>query len=181
MLIKAERSCLLGIDTQERLMAAVHEKEKIIANCAWLMKIAQRLGVPILMSEQYPKGLGHTVPELRELIPPGAVMEKLRFSCAAESACLDRIDRIRRDQIILMGAEAHVCVLQSALGLLEYGKKVYVAAECIASRDPRNVELAIERMRAEGVQIVSREMVAFEWLFQAGTEKFREISREFLR
>ena len=181
MLINAERSCLLGVDLQERLMAVVHEPDSVIAHCAWLMQIAQRLHVPTLLSEQYPKGLGRTVAALRELAPASAIMEKRRFSCAAESACLDRIDHIRRDQIILMGVEAHVCVLQSALGLLEYGKKVYVVAECIASRDPRNVKLAIERMRAEGVQIVSREMVVFEWLFQAGTEQFREINREFLK
>jgi nicotinamidase-related amidase len=108
-------------------------------------------------------------------------MEKVHFSCAAEPACMDRINAGGREQIILTGAEAHVCVLQTALGLLAAGKQVFVVADCIGSRHPRDLELALGRMGAEGVRIVSREMVVFEWLHRAGTEVFREISREFLR
>lgn len=179
MLIEAEGSCLLGVDIQERLMAAVRDSARTIANCAWLIDVAQRLDVPVLLSEQYPKGLGHTVPELRRRV--SEAMAKTRFSCAADEGCRARIEDLGREQLIVMGAEAHVCVLQTALGLLEAGKQVFVVADCIASRDPRNAELAIARMRAEGVRIVSREMVAFEWLYEAGTERFKSISREFLR
>ena len=181
MLIKAERTCLLLVDMQQRLMTAIHQSQQVIANNAWLMQIATTLNIPMLLSEQYPRGLGHTVAELLELAPPDSVMEKLCFSCAAEPSCMTRIDALQRDQIIITGTEAHVCVLQSALGLLQAGKEVYVVADCISSRHPRNVELAISRMQTEGVKIVSREMVAFEWLHQAGTEQFRTISRQFLR
>ena len=181
MLIKSERSCLLAIDIQEKLVPALHEAPQLVTRCAWLTAIAGRFEIPILASEQYPKGLGHTVAEVAGLLPADAVMEKVRFSCTAESGCMDRIDAMGRDQWVLMGAEAHVCVLQTALGLLKAGKEVYLVADCVSSRDPRNVELAFARMRAEGVRIVSREMVAFEWLYQAGTDRFREISREFLR
>jgi nicotinamidase-related amidase len=181
VLINSEKSCLLNIDVQERLMTAVHEGHQVIENCAWLITVATRLNIPVLLSEQYPRGLGHTEPTLLARVPADAIMEKVHFSCAEEAVCMDRINAGGREQIILTGAEAHVCVLQTALGLLTAGKQVFVVADCIGSRHPRNLGLALERMRAEGVRIVSREMVVFEWLHRAGTEVFREISREFLR
>jgi nicotinamidase-related amidase len=174
-------SCLLVVDFQERLMPAVHQSDQVVANGVWLIRIAQRLRVPILASEQYPKGLGHTVAAIRELLPADAFMEKTHFSCAAELECMRRIDLLGRDQVILVGAEAHVCVLQTALDLKMAGKEVYLVADGVSSRSPRDVDLALVRMRAEGVRVVGREMVAFEWLHQAGTGHFRDISREFLR
>ena len=92
-----------------------------------------------------------------------------------------QIDLLGRPQVVLLGAEAHVCVLQTALDLRLAGKSVYLVADAVSSRSPSDVELALTRMRTEGVRVVSREMVAFEWLHRAGTAPFREISREFLR
>lgn len=181
MLMRIETSCLLAVDFQERLMPAVHDADGVVANAAWLIRIAQRLNVPVLASEQYPQGLGHTVAAIRELLPAEAFMEKLHFSCAAERDCMRRIDSMGRQQIIVIGAEAHVCVLQTALDLRAAGRDVYMVADAVSSRSPRDVELALERMRAEGVRVVSREMVVFEWLHQAGDDRFREISRDFLR
>ncbi len=181
MLMRTELSCLLVVDLQERLMPAIHRADEVVANGVWLIRIAQRLNVPILASEQYPRGLGHTVAAIRELLPAEAFMEKTHFSCAAERECMRRIDACGREQLVLIGTEAHVCVLQTALGLRAAGKEVYLVADGVSSRSPRDAELALERMRAEGVRVVSREMVAFEWLHQAGTDRFREISREFLR
>jgi nicotinamidase-related amidase len=181
MLMRVETSCLLVVDFQERLMPAIHQADQVVAHGAWLIQIAQRLGVSVLASEQYPRGLGHTVAAIRELLPVEAFMEKTHFSCAAERDCMRRIDALGREQIIVIGAEAHVCVLQTALDLRSVGKEVYLVADAVSSRSPRDVELALERMRAEGVRIVSREMVVFEWLHQAGTDRFREISRAFLR
>jgi nicotinamidase-related amidase len=181
VLIKAENSCLLVIDMQEKLLAAIPESQTVIANTAWLIQITKRLEVPILMSEQYPKGLGHTVENLRGLVPQSAIMEKVCFSCTEEPTCVPRLDACAREQFILVGIEAHVCVLQTALGLLKSGRQVYVVADGTASRHALDAELAIARLRAEGVRIVTREMVAFEWLQQAGTEQFREISRNFLK
>lgn len=181
MLMRIETSCLLAVDFQERLMPAIHDADRIVANGAWLIQIAQRLGAPVLASEQYPKGLGPTVAAIRTLLPHEAFMAKTHFSCAAERNCMRRIDALGREQIVVMGVEAHVCVLQTALGLRAAGKEVYLAADAVSSRSPRDAELALERMRAEGVRVVSREMVAFEWLHQAGTDQFREISRDFLR
>lgn len=181
MLMRIETSCLLAVDFQERLMPAVHDADGVVANAAWLIRIAQRLNVPVLASEQYPQGLGHTVAAIRELLPAEAFMEKLHFSCAAERDCMRRIDSMGRQQVIVIGAEAHVCVLQTALDLRAAGRDVYLVADAVSSRSPRDIELALERMRAEGVRVVSREMVVFEWLHQAGDNRFREISREFLR
>ena len=181
MLMRVETSCLLVVDFQERLMPAIQQADAVVANGAWLIQIAQRLGVPVLASEQYPQGLGHTVAAIRELLPAEAFMEKTHFSCAAERGCMRRLDAIGREQIIVIGAEAHVCVLQTALELRAAGKEVFLVADAVSSRSPRDVELALARMRADGVRIVSREMVAFEWLHQAGDDRFRAISREFLR
>lgn len=181
MLMRAEASCLLVVDLQERLLPAIYQADQVVANGLWLMRIALRLGVPVLVSEQYPKGLGPTVAAIRNEAPAEAFMEKTHFSCVADLACMRRIDRLDRNQMVVIGTEAHVCVLQTALDLRHTGKEVYLVADGVSSRSPRDVELALERMRAEGVRIVSREMVAFEWLHQSATEQFREISREFLR
>lgn len=181
MLMQTERSCLLVIDLQDKLMAAIPDAERVIANSIWLVQIATRLGVPLLVSEQYPPGLGLTVPALRALVPLTAIMEKTCFSCTAEPACQSRLAASGREQWILVGAEAHVCVLQTALGLLAAGHEVYVVADATASRRASDAEQALARLRGEGVRVVSREMVVFEWLHQAGTERFRAISRQFLK
>ncbi|HXH04206.1 MAG TPA: hydrolase [Candidatus Competibacteraceae bacterium] len=181
MLMQADRSCLLVIDIQDKLIPAIHQGAEVVANSAWLMRIAQRLEVPLLVSEQYPQGLGHTVAELQPLLPSDGAMTKLTFSCSADAGCLERITALHRPQLVLTGIEAHVCVLQTALGLLAHGREVFVVADAVSSRQAQDKALALERMRAEGVKIVSREMVVFEWLKQAGTEVFRAISREFLR
>lgn len=180
MLINAQNSLLLIIDIQQRLVPAIHDVEALIRHNVWLARIAQKLGVPILATEQYPAGLGPTVPEVAALVPPGCLVEKIHFSAVAGGG-LQALPDFARDTVVLTGMETHVCVLQTALELREAGKKVYVVAEGVGSRRPEDRALALERMRQEGCRIVSREMVAFEWLRRAGTEPFRQISREFLR
>ncbi len=181
MLIDAARSCLLLVDLQERLIPALHDADQLVANTAWLLAIAQRLEVPVRLSEQYPQGLGHTVAELRDPVPAEAILEKTCFSLAAEPDALAALKATGREQWIVTGAETHVCVLQTALDLLAAGLEVYVVADCVSSRRPWDRDLGLERMRAEGVRVVSREMVAFEWLRRSATNRFRDISREFLR
>lgn len=181
MLINVDQSCLLLIDVQERLMSGIHESEQLTDNCRWMMKVAQLLNVPVMASEQYPRGLGHTVSALRELVADDQVKEKLSFSCADDSDCLSMINQQSREQVIIIGMEAHVCVLQTAMRLVEEGKQVFVVADAISSRSPQDIELAIERMRAAGVHIVSREMVGFEWLRGSDAEQFKTFSMEFLK
>lgn len=181
MLIEKDKSCLLVVDIQERLVPVIHEGERVVENTAWLMRLAHELEVPMVVSEQYPGGLGLTVEPLRELAPEDSVVEKLHFSCATAAGCRAALDALDRPQVVIAGIEAHVCVLQSALGLHGAGYRVFVCADAVSSRRPGDAELGIARMRQEGVGIVSREMVAFEWLERAGTDTFRDISKRFLR
>mgnify|MGYP003504632029 FL=1 len=180
MLIDAPRSQLLIIDVQARLVPAIADHESVVAGVLWLVRAAQKIGVPVAATEQYPKGLGHLVPTVRELLPEGAVATKMHFSAVA-ARCLQGLPGAERPQVVLCGTEAHVCVLQTALELVEEGKEVYVVADAVGSRRQLDRDLALWRMREEGVRVVSREMVAFEWLGEAGTPLFRDVSRELLR
>jgi nicotinamidase-related amidase len=180
MLMSAENSALLVVDVQERLLTHIDGWQTLLENIAWLVRAAEKIGVPIMVSEQYPKGLGATEAELAKLFPPGAVAEKLHFSCVA-AGCLTGLAGADRSQVIICGIESHVCVLQTALELREQGHDVFVVADAVGSRDPEHKALALARMRAHGIEIVAGEMVVFEWLRQAGTPLFREISKEFLR
>lgn len=180
MLIKADQSLLLIIDIQERLAPAIHEGESVIAHNLWLTGVARRLDVPVLATVQYPRGLGATVPALAEMLAPEEVVEKIHFSAVADG-CLDELPALARRQVVITGTETHVCVLQTALDLLGRGKEVFVVAEAVGSRRPEDKALALERLRQAGCVIVSREMVAFEWLHRAGTDLFRAVSRDFIR
>ncbi len=180
MLIERDQSVLLVVDIQERLLPHIHDGQAVLDNAVWLVQVAQRLGVPVMVSEQYPKGIGPTVAVLRGLTSPEQVAEKLHFSCVA-AKCLERLPGADRPQVVVAGTESHVCVLQTVLDLREQGREVFVVADAVGSRKPADKELALARMRSHGIHIVSREMVAFEWLKQAGTEEFREVSRQFLK
>jgi nicotinamidase-related amidase len=177
MLIERDRSCLLVVDVQEKLAPAMADPAGVIRNVGILMQAAARLGVPLLISEQYPQGLGHTVPELRSLAPESARVAKLSFSCAADPGLRRRIEQVERPLIVIAGLEAHVCVLQSALGLRGAGYQTVVVADAISSRTPASREAALARLRENGVEVATTEMVLFEWLGQAGTPEFKELSR----
>ncbi|MDP2195433.1 MAG: isochorismatase family protein [Rhodocyclaceae bacterium] len=179
-LMRADQSALLVIDLQERLLSHVHDWQQVLEHTDWLVRVAQKLGVPVAATEQYPQGLGRTHSQVAERLPAGATGEKLHFSCVAGN-CLPGLPGMDRPQVVVCGIEAHVCVLQTVLELAAQGKQVFVVAEAVGSRDPAHKALALERMRAHGATIVCREMVAFEWLDQAGTEQFRDISKNFLR
>jgi nicotinamidase-related amidase len=177
MLIERDKSCLLVVDVQEKLAPAVAEPATVIANAAILMQAAARLTVPVLLSEQYPQGLGATVPELRALVPDTARISKLSFSCAADPGLQRRIKETDRSLLVICGMEAHVCVLQSALGFQQAGYRSVVVADAVSSRAAANREAALQRLRENGVEVATTEMVLFEWLGQAGTPEFKELSR----
>ena len=180
LLIAAESSLLLHIDLQQRLLPAIEQGQQAVDNAIWLTEIARRLGVPVGATVQYPQGLGPFAAELAARLRPGETVEKIHFS-AVRDGCLEALAGFGRPQIVVTGSEAHVCVLQTVLDLHAAGKQVFVVADAIGSRRAADKQLALERMRAAGIVIVSREMVAFEWLQRAGSETFREISRQFLR
>jgi nicotinamidase-related amidase len=161
---------------QARLAPVMAEPDRVVDNTATLMKSAARLGVPMLVSEQYPKGLGATVDDLARLAPNGAVVEKVDFSCLGDAEYARRFDALGRPQAVVAGIEAHVCVLQTAMHLIERGSRVYVVSDAVSSRNPANAEAALERLRGAGAEIVTTEMVVFEWLGRAGTPEFKELS-----
>lgn len=181
MRISAETSCLLVVDIQEKLAPAIHESDQIIENAAWLIRIAREVDLPVRLTEQYPQGLGATVAQVRSQVVDEEVLEKVYFSCMDSDPIRRHLAAIGRRQIVVAGTEAHVCVLQSALGLVADGYEVFVVADAISSRKPRDAEVAIERMRDADVRIVTREMVAFEWLNRADTELFRRVQQRFIR
>ncbi|EME71950.1 nicotinamidase-like amidase [Paramagnetospirillum caucaseum] len=176
MLIEAPRSSLLIVDVQQGLAPVMSDPRRVYRGCSLLLRAAARLALPVVISEQYPKGLGTTSGELLEYAPEGAVMEKIHFSCAADEGIRARIGGTGRDQIVIAGIESHVCVLQSALGFLAAGFKPVVVADACASRDPANYQAAMARMAACGIGIVTVEMVIFEWLHRASTPEFKELS-----
>jgi len=181
MLIERKKSLLLVVDVQEKLAPAIFEGEAAVRNNVRLLTGARQLGIPSFISEQYVRGLGSSVGEIRHAATvetAGATVdakffEKIHFSCAAEAGVLDMLRASGRQQVLLTGMEAHVCVLQTALGLLEAGFDLFLIADATSSRTPANRDAAIERLRHCGVHIVTTEMVLFEWLHQAGTEEFR--------
>ena len=177
MLIDAKRSCLLVVDVQDGLGPVMADPRRVYRGCSLLLRAAARLDVPVLVSEQYPKGLGHTVGELLALAPEDSVMEKLHFSCAADEPIRARLEGFGRNQVVVAGIEAHVCVLQSCLGLKQQGYEVFVVGDACSSRDPANHQAAMARLAAGGVSVVTLEMALFEWLHVAGTPEFKEISR----
>jgi nicotinamidase-related amidase len=175
MLIRREDSLLLVIDLQQKLAPAIHDSEAIVANSVRLLEGARQLGIPSFVSEQYVRGLGPSLEAIRQAASAAVFFEKTHFSCTAEPGVLDLLHNAQKQQVILTGTEAHVCVLQTAFGLLAAGFAVYLVADAVSSRTPENRTAAIERLRAGGVAIVTTEMVFFEWLHAAGTEQFRSL------
>ena len=180
MLMTAGRSILLIIDIQEKLAPACEGAEAMIAKTAFLLKCAERLAVPVLISEQYPKGLGATVAALKQVMPDdGQIFSKTSFSCAGEAKCLDLLHcqgNAYRDQIVVAGMEAHICVAQTVMDLLGHDKNVFVAADAVSARTPENKELGLARMARAGAEVVPSESVMFEWLRVAGTAEFKDLS-----
>jgi nicotinamidase-related amidase len=172
--ISRDGSALVVIDVQERLVPAVADPAALVQNILRLVRGAHLLHVPVLATEQYPHGLGPTVPdvsaELRD--PP---FEKTAFSACGVESFLPALQAKGVVSAIVCGIEAHVCVLQTSLDLLAAGFQVFVVADAVASRAPANRHIALDRMRAAGAEIVSTEMVLFEWLGRAGTPEFKAV------
>ena len=181
MLIEANKSALLVIDVQEKLLPGVFDNEMLVNSCEWLMGGAQLMDVPVLGSEQYPQGVGPTIGTLRDMLPAEDFVGKTHFSCADAPEVNARIEALDREQIVICGMEAHVCVMQTALRLQAQGKQVYVVSDAISARNPNDTAAAIERMREEGVKMVTREMVGFEWIGRSDAPQFKDFSKKFLR
>lgn len=177
MLLTAQTSQLIVVDMQERLIPAIHGAARIVDRATLLLAAARELAVPVLLSQQYPQGLGPTIPALAAAVPAEDVLDKLEFSLPAAPGALARIRDRGRRQVVLAGVEAHVCVLQTAIGLAAEGFSAFVVADAVGSRDPENKAAALERLRRTGVTVVTTEMVVFEWLERAGSDAFRTLMR----
>lgn len=166
---------LLVVDIQERLLPAIYRKEQIARNASRLAQGAASLGIPILATEQYRKGLGPTIPEVAGAIPGFAPIEKLAFSACGAAGFLDDLRGRGLKDIIVCGMECHVCVCQTCLDLLDHGFRPFVVADAVSSRTPQNHRMGLDRMQSSGVIIVSLEMALFELLERAGTDEFKRV------
>lgn len=168
--MSSDGSTLLMIDFQAKLMRAIDDAATAIGNAGRLLGAAQMLGVPVLFTEQNVNGLGATVPELSSRAN-GPVAHKMTFDACRAAGFADML--ADRPEVIVTGCEAHVCVLQTALGLLDAGRRVYVVRDAIGARRTESKEAAIRRMERHGADIVTTEMVVFEWLETAEHPRFR--------
>jgi nicotinamidase-related amidase len=177
MLIHTDDSCLIVIDMQERLVPAMQAPARTIRNARVLITAARELAVPVLLTEQYPKGLGRTVPELAKAAAEASAMilPKMHFSCMEDPGFAAAFKATGRRQAVIAGMEAHICVMQTAVSLMDQGYEVFVVTDATSSRTLESEKACLDRLQASGAGIVTTEMVVFEWLGRAGTPAFRAL------
>ena len=176
LLLDRDLSTLLVIDVQEKLLPLISGHHRLVWNIERLIKGANILGVPVQATEQYPKGLGHTVAPIRENLI-NAVPEKTLFSCRECDVLMEQSGSSGRNQFVIVGIETHVCVQQTALDFMANGFDLFVVANAVGSRYSNDYRIALERMAASGVTITTVESVLFEWCEVSGTDEFKQISQ----
>jgi len=177
MRIKREACVGLVVDIQEKLFFHMDQRDELLKRCLILLEGLQVLKVPLLVTEQYPKGLGPTLEQLSGALEWNHPIEKIAFSCCDEPAFLKSLDTTNRNTLIICGIEAHVCVLQTVIDLIGSGYNAVVVADCISSRKAEDKRIALERIHAEGAMITTYESILFELTRVAGTDEFKAISR----
>ena len=174
-MLNTDDSLILVIDIQDRLVNSLN-KVTIINKSSVVLKAANILKIPVIVTEQYPRGLGNTISQLKEILDENVdIVEKTSFNAIADKNLLDRIKSFNRKQILIMGIETHICVYQTALALLEQGFEVYAIKDACASREKYEFKQGIYAMAQNGVKITCVEMALFEWLKDAKNPKFKEI------
>jgi nicotinamidase-related amidase len=181
MLLNREKSGVVLVDMQEKLTPHVLNSEALVQRCQWLIRLAQELAVPLVVSEQYPRGLGHTVEALQKMTANEHCVDKVHFSCYRNPTFVNYWQTLNRRQVVIMGIETHVCVLQTALDMLSSGLDVFVVVDAVSSRHEIDHKYGLKRMKQEGINLVTSEMVFFEWVGQAGTPEFKALSQSYLR
>jgi len=176
MRIERDHTAGLVIDIQEKLFPVMAGKENLLANCLKLIKGLQILGIPLVVTQQYSKGLGETIPEISTEIQNFNFIEKRGFSCCDEPTFLNRLVDHLAKNVIICGIESHVCVLQTALDLKENGLTPVIVMDSVSSRHPESLNLAKERFRHEGIMMTSTESLLFELTRSSAAPEFREIS-----
>lgn len=176
--LSKDDSVLVIIDIQERLAAVMKERERVITNTLHLIEAARLLHIPVIVTEQYPRGLGLTVKEIRDpLSSYYSPIEKVTFSCCKGEKFVDSLRRAGRERVIICGMETHVCVLQTCVDLLKRGYYVHIVKDAVCSRTDDNFMTGIDFMRDAGAVITCTETVLFQLLERAGTEEFKAISK----
>ena len=173
--LRRQDCALVVIDIQEKLLPPIHERDRLVRNAQLLLRLAQILDLPIIATTQYACGLGAVVPQIASLLP--AASDKLEFSCFSnQDFCGTVKHRAKnRNTLLLCGMETHICVMQTALGALEAGYLVHVAADAVGSRSEFNWKVGLERMREAGAIISSTETIIYELLGGSGTPEFKQM------
>jgi len=175
--LEARQCALAVVDIQEKLLPPIFEKERMVRNSQLLIRLARILDLPVLLSTQYSKGLGATIPEIASLLPDATPLEKNEFGCFNNDAYCARVKSLPGDRntLLLCGMESHICVMQTALGALNSGYIVHVAADAVSSRTELNWKIGLDRMRAAGAVISSTEMMIYELLRTSSGATFKEM------
>lgn len=163
-MIDVNKSSVIVIDVQEKLIEHIYEHEKMTKRILEVIDAAREVSVPVILTEHFPDKLGLNVPEIRELFSKEDLIIKSAVSCCGSEEFKERVFKDGKEHFILVGIESHICVLQTAMDLLEMGKKVYIVADAVSSRAKDSKELAFERLRQHGVEIINFEMLIFEWV-----------------
>lgn len=175
-LLAPEDCALAVIDIQERLLPAIFEKDRLVRNAQLLVRLADILSLPVIVSTQYEKGLGRTIDEISMMLPKMKPVDKLEFGCFGNSDYCSMAGKLEnRNTLLLCGMESHICVMQTALGALNQGLNVHVAADAVSSRTEMNWKIGLNRMQAAGAVISSTEMMIYELLGKSGTPAFKEM------
>lgn len=180
MKIKLQNSSLVVVDIQEKLQPAINENKKVLETVFWAVDIALLMNVPIFATEHCSEKIGFMPTELRKRFSDNNIISKVHFSGVTDGSLLEKLEG-ERNQIIVMGTEAHVCVMQTVLDLLDHQYNVFVIDSGIGSRNDDDKKRAIERMRQNGAEIITKEMLAFEWLDRADHQLFRHILKNFIK
>lgn len=175
--LEPDQCALVIIDIQEKLLPPIFDKERLLKNSQLLIRLAGILKIPTLVTTQYAKGLGSTVPDIASLVPEVTAMDKVMFSCFGSDAFCSVLKRLpgNRTTLLLCGMESHICVTQTALGALREGYLVHVASDAVSSRTEWNWRIGLDRMRAAGAVISSTEMMMYELLRSSGVPAFKEL------
>ncbi|MCA9188699.1 MAG: hydrolase [Pirellulaceae bacterium] len=177
LLMSRDDTALLVIDMQQKLLPHIWHHKRVEWNVCRLLQAAITLGIPVGATEQYPQGLGQTIPEIIQWMGNASVPAKLAFSAAVCHEVLERFANNQRRKVLLCGIEAHVCVLQTALDMVQDGFEVFVSVDAVGSRFVTDYDFALRRMEASGVTLVTTEMTMFEWCGAAGSPEFKQISQ----
>ena len=172
-----EDTVLLIVDIQEKLAAVMTEKDKVVRNNLHLIELAKMIKMPVMVTEQYPRGLGATVKDIREALPFYRPVEKMTFDCCGQPPFLEELKEHNKRNVVLTGMETHICVLQTCIGLLKGGINVHIVQDAVCSRTRENWKTGVEFMREAGAVVTSTETTLFQLLKVAGTEEFKKISQ----